>query len=220
MDKQLTYWWFSRLKTDSSGIGWHGPSPVAADVGLSWCAIDNPEPDKVIRSLEVQAPETAEGIYTLAGLTLADRPHYVAPSPVSYGGPDNWAAATAMAALVEGLAGVKDGAGSEAFRHPVISPRWAATKTSHVAATIRYEASQGYVAYDFNLTNPHTITLRVTGSGSVIDCRLLLPPGAVEARSVSAGDAAVTFRTESIGDSHYVVFSVPADATQPLTISF
>ncbi|HEY4302652.1 MAG TPA: hypothetical protein VGM73_17405 [Candidatus Didemnitutus sp.] len=221
MDKQLTYWWFSRLKTESSGIAWHGPSPVAADVGLSWCAIDNPEPDKVIRAITVQAPETAEGIYTLAGLTLADRPHYVAPSPVSYGGPDNWAAATAMAALVEGLAGVKDAPGSEAYRHPVISPRWTATKATHVSATIRYEPSEGYVAYEFSrATGARTIGLMITGGGQAIDCRILLPKDVAQARSVTCDGSATPFQRETIGESSYVDFALADGGPHMVTIAY
>ena len=89
MEKHLTYWWFSSLQTETSGIAWHGPSPVADDVGLSWCAIDNPHPEKTIRALRFQSPDD-DGIYTLVGLTLADRAHYVAPKPESFGGPDDW----------------------------------------------------------------------------------------------------------------------------------
>ena len=51
MDKQLTYWWFSELKTDYSGIAWYGKNDVSEGVGVSWCAIDNPHPEKKIKSL-------------------------------------------------------------------------------------------------------------------------------------------------------------------------
>jgi hypothetical protein len=208
MDKHLTYWWFSRLKTDSSGIAWHGPSPVADDVGLSWCAIDNPEPEKAIASVRVQAPDD-DGIYTLAGLTLADRVHYVAPNPDSFGGPDNWAAATAMAALIEGLAGVKDGPASQAFSHPLVSPRWSLTSAGAVRATVRYAASNGYVAYVYaNEAGSHEIRLTVTGSGTSIDCHVLLPEKIDSVKSVEAGGSPVAYRENTVGGSHYADFTL------------
>ena len=106
MDKQLTYWWFSALKTDYSGIAWYGSNAASKGIGMSWCAIDNPHPEKVISKIILHAAED-ETIYTVLGISLSNQPHYVPVNPVSYGGPDNWAAATAMAAMVEGLAGVK-----------------------------------------------------------------------------------------------------------------
>jgi len=48
-----------------------------------------------------------KGDYAVIGVTLADRPHYVPPKGESFGGPDNWAAATGWP-LVEGLAGVRN----------------------------------------------------------------------------------------------------------------
>jgi hypothetical protein len=36
-------------------------------------------------------------------ITLSDQKHYVAANPVSFGGPDDWAAATNMDAMVEDL---------------------------------------------------------------------------------------------------------------------
>ena len=112
--KQLTYWWFSELKTDYSGIAWYGKNKVSEGIGLSWCAINNPEPQKQITSLVIEAP-AGNGIYTIFAISVSDRRHQLPVNPVSYGGPDNWAAATAMAAMVEGLAGVKNTEGTRAY---------------------------------------------------------------------------------------------------------
>jgi len=106
MEKHLTYWWFSNLKTDARR------RLARSQPGRRRCRTvlvrhRQSHPEKTIRSLCFQPPDD-DGIYALVGLTLADRAHYVAPNPVSFGGPDDWAAATAMAALIEGLAGVKD----------------------------------------------------------------------------------------------------------------
>ena len=132
MDKQLTYWWFSELKTDYSGIAWYGKNTVSEGVGLSWCAINNPEPHKKINKLVLQSPE-GDGIYTVFAITLSDKEHYVPVNPTSFGGPDDWAAATAMDAMVEGLAGVKDAPKTGTYSHPVIAPRWITTASDTVA---------------------------------------------------------------------------------------
>jgi hypothetical protein len=216
MDQQLTYWWFPELKAERSGVAWHGPSPVSADVGLSWAAIDNPHPEKVIRAVRVQAPED-DGIYTLAGLTLSDRPHYVPVNPVSFGGPDNWAAATAMAALIEGMAGVKDAPLSQAFSHPVVAPRWDLGEARTIRATVRYAASAGYVAYRF-VCRPQAreINLTVTGGGEAVDCHLPLPAGASKSMSLEVDGAAVVPRASTVGPSPYVDLTL--DNAHPHTI--
>ena len=220
MEKHLTYWWFSQLKTDTSGIAWHGPSPVADDVGLSWCAIDNPHPEKPVRALRFQCPDD-DGIYTLVGLTLADRPHYVAPNPVSFGGPDDWAAATAMAALIEGLAGVKDSPQSQAFTRPQLAPRWDLTAAISVKSVVRYAASQGYVAYSY-VHDPaaREIQLTVTGSGDAIDCHLLLPTAPAAVLSVEIDGKPVAHQLSTSGSSHYVDFTLATAKPQSLRIHY
>ncbi|HEY4988538.1 MAG TPA: hypothetical protein VII09_01970, partial [Opitutaceae bacterium] len=204
MGKHLTYWWFPELKTDVSGIAWHGPSPVADDVGLSWCAIDNPSPEKKIQSVRLRAPDD-DGIYTVLGMTLADRVHYIAPNPVSYGGPDDWAAATAMAAMVEGLAGVTDGPLTQAFSHPVIAPRWDLTEDRTILATVRYPASDGYVAYRFvNNSRAREITATVTGNATSMAGHFLVPTGAESVRSVVVDGAAAGYSLGHVAKSTYV----------------
>jgi hypothetical protein len=220
MDKHLTYWWFSRLKTESSGIAWHGPSPVAADVALSWCALDNPYPDRLISSLRFQAPDD-DGIYTLAGLTLADRAHYLPPNPVSFGGPDNWAAATAMAAMIEGLAGVKDSPLSEAYSRPRLSPRWDLTTAARVKTTVRYAASKGYVAYTYEHHRAdREIALTVTGSGEGMECHILLPGPEASATSVETEGRAMPCRLNSVGSARYVDFTLASAGPQTLRIRY
>jgi hypothetical protein len=220
MEKHLTYWWFSQLKTESSGIAWEGPNPVAAQVGLSWCAVDNPEPTRTIRSLRFDAPQD-NGIYVLAGLTLADRRHYVAPSSTSFGGPDNWAAATAMAALIEGLAGVTDTPLTQGYSHPLLSPRWNLTPAAAVKTVVRYAASQGYVAYTYaHDPAARELRLTVTGSGEQIDCHLLLPAAPSATLSVQANASVIPQRTYTIGSSHYVDFTLSNHGPQNLLIHY
>lgn len=220
MGKHLTYWWFPELKTDFSGIAWHGPSPVADDVGLSWCAIDNPSPEKVIESIRLRAPD-GDGIYAVLGVTLADRAHYVPPNPVSFGGPDDWAAATAMAAMIEGLSGVKDGPLSQTFSHPVLAPRWDLGEARTILATVRYPASRGYVAYRF-ANNPGTseITVTVTGNATSMDGHFLLPPQADSVSSVELDGATVGYRLGHVGTSTYVDLELPTSGVRSVHIIY
>jgi hypothetical protein len=220
MEKHLTYWWFSKLKTDRSAVAWEGPNPVSAQVGISWCAIDNPEPEKTIRAIRVDAPQD-DGIYALAGLTLADRAHYVAPSPVSFGGPDNWSAATAMAALIEGLAGVQDSPHSQAFTHPRLSPRWDLAPDKTIKAVVRYAPSQGYVAYTYTARpERREIEITVTAGGAAVDCHILLPgvPGA--GASVRVDGEPVPARFTTSGASHYADFTLSGRSPRSVVVRY
>ncbi|MGH3421180.1 MAG: hypothetical protein ACRDOD_16530, partial [Streptosporangiaceae bacterium] len=217
MDRQLTYWWFPELSTDSSGVAWHGPNKVSADVGVSWCAIDNPHPERPIAALHFQAPED-NGIYTVLGLTLADRAHYIPPDPVSFGGPDDWAAATAMAAMIEGLAGVKDGPLSQAFTHPVLAPRWDMSESRSIAATVRYPASTGYVAYRYvNHADTRELAVTVTGNARSMDCHFPLPASVSAVKALAVDGVNAPYRLTAVGTSTYVDFAL--DTSRPRTVS-
>ncbi len=206
--KQLTYWWFSELKTDYSGIAWYGKNKVSEGIGLSWCVINNPEPQKEITSLVMEAP-AGNGIYTVFAISVSDRKYELPVSPVSYGGPDNWAAATAMAAMVEGLAGVKNSAGTRAYSNPTISPRWSSTKSDTSNVSIRYAASGGYVAYRFiQIRNKNEIELLATGNGKKIHCEVLLPGKTAKIKSVSINATSVPYSIRKIEQSAYVVFDM------------
>ncbi|MCY7350368.1 MAG: hypothetical protein LH606_06845 [Cytophagaceae bacterium] len=218
--KHLTYWWFPALKTDHSGVAWRGKNPVTEGVGLSWCALNNPEPRKKLSKLVFTAPEN-EGIYTLLGLTLATKPHYVPVKAPSYGGPDNWAAATAMAALVEGLAGIKDAPTSQAYARPVLAPRWGETRSDTVAVTICYPASGGYVAYRYTHDRARKqLHLTTTGSGKTLRYHLLLPEKATAVRSVRVDGKPVTFATSTVEKSVYADFEVASGAPQRVVLAY
>ncbi len=202
----VTNWWFSTLDNERAGVAWSGPNPRSAKVGVCWAVIDNPNPKKRIRSLIVHAPLEG-GIYALLGVTLADRAFFIPPKGESYGGPDNWAAATGMAAVIEGVAGVKnDGL---AFSDVTLSPRWASAAVDSANAEVCFPASGGYVAYRYrHHPELREIDLQVTGSGDSIRGHLLLPTLATSVKSVSVDGHAVTFDTPRIGASRYVDFAL------------
>lgn len=219
MDKQLTYWWFSELKTDYSGIAWYGKNSVAEGVGLSWCAIDNPQPEKKISNIVLLSGED-NCIYTVFAITLANRKHHVPVKPTSFGGPDDWAASTAMAAMVEGLAGVKDAEGSEAYTEPAVAPRWITTQSDTVNVTVRYAASEGYVSYRY-LHDEKNSNLKVTATtgGSKILFHILLPENTTPV-FVTTQNKNVPFKQSVIEQSHYADFTAYVKGVQTFEIKY
>lgn len=217
MDKQLTYWWFPQLKTDYSGIAWYGKNDVSEGVGVSWCAINSPEPGKKINKIILQSSEGDE-IYTVLAITLANRPHYVPVKPTSFGGPDDWAAATAMAAMVEGLAGVRDK--GEAYKLPLIAPRWITTNVDSINVTVRYAASQGYASYQYKHDrNNKAIFITSTGSGDKIFFHVLLPMNA-KPKSVLCNNKTIAFVPVTIEQSSYADFEVGLNKVNSIEIKY
>ena len=220
-EKHLTYWWFSQLKTDYSGIAWYGKNQVSEGVGLSWCALDNPNPEKKISKIILHAPE-GNGIYTVFGITFANQTHYLPAKGPSFGGPDNWAAATAMAALIEGLAGVNNAPQTEAFDKPLIAPRWVEGKSDTVEVQIVSPAAGTYVAYQFlHQRSKQQIQMLATGSGRAIQYHVLLPEKIGTVKSVLLnGMKSIPFKISSIEQSVYVDFEVPNIQSQLITIRY
>jgi hypothetical protein len=215
MEKHLTYWWFSQLETERSGIAWYGSNAVSKGIGLSWCAIDNPHPEKTIAKIILQAAHD-ETIYTVFALSLSDQKHHIPVKGPSFGGPDNWAAATAMAAFVEGLVGVKDAPLSQAFTSPVVAPRWVETATKNIKATVRYAPSNGYVAYAYQHDrDTRTIQLHVTAGGQRIHGHVLMPAG-LKPKSATVNGMAIPVTAKQIEASWYADFVL--DGVQPRVV--
>lgn len=205
--KHVTGWWFPELNGKLAGVAWRGPNGVSNDVGVCWAGISNPFPEKEIREITFRCSDD-KGIWAIIAVSLADRMKYIPPPPESYGGPDNWAAALGMAALVEGLAGITDQ--GTAFSHPRIAPRWISAHTDTALVTVRYAASNGYVAYTFHHNaEKRTIRLTVTGSGEEAFVHVLLPSDAETVRRITAFDQNVPFKISLVGKSKYADFSLP-----------
>jgi hypothetical protein len=216
--QDITNWWFSDLENDHAGVAWSGPNPVSAKVGVCRAAVINPNPSKIIAKLIFHAPLEG-GIYALLGITLADRVPYVKPKVESFGGPDNWAAANAMAALVEGLAGVKDN--GLAYSHVALSPRWTSSGIDSVNVTIHYPASNSYVAYQYqHFPQKKEIHVFLTGSGDDIKVHLLLPEGTTSVVSVTSGSKIVQYGMSKIEKSQYVDFKLDIPKAQNITINY
>jgi hypothetical protein len=204
--KEITNWWFSSLENESAGVAWYGPNLRSTKVGVCWAAINNPYPERKISKLVFEAPLEG-GIYALIGVTLSDRKHYVKLKGESFGGPDNWAAANGMAALVEGLAGVKNE--GLAFDKVKLSPRWTSAGVDSVNVTIRFAASNGYVAYKYvHNAAKKEINIKITGSGKEVNNHLLLPPDCKGLSSILVDGQPVRYSLSNIENSSYVDFNL------------
>ncbi len=216
-EKHLSNWWFPKLKNDFTDVAWHGPNAQSASVGTYWTAIKNPEPGKKIISIEITAAKN-ESIYNVFGITLADQFHYVRPKPESFGGPDNWAAATGMSALVEGLAGVTDD--KTIFEFPVVAPRWISSNTDSVNVTIKYAASEGYVSYQYyHDKRKRQIRTIATGSGDKMSFHVLLPEG-LKPLKAYIDNKQVPFQTTKIERSTYADLSVGLPGVHNIVIEY
>jgi hypothetical protein len=219
MNRRDAYmYWFPDFRTERSGVAWQGPSKISTSVGLGWAAFDNPHPDRRVRSLVFHGPPD-DGIYAVAAATLADRPHYVPPNPVSYGGPDRWASGTAMAALLEGLAGVGDG--DAVFRRAEVAPRWTAAGTDSAEVTVRYGASSGYVAYRYRHDPAaRVVALALTGSGERARVRVLLPEGVPGVRRVEVDGRPAPHAVAAVEQSRYVEAELPLGGVRLVRVHY
>jgi len=200
---QVTGWWFPHIRPANAGIAWRGPNPCSNDVGLGWAAVENPHPDRTIASVRLRASEE-QAKYAVVALTLADRMPWHEPSPLSFGGPDNWAGGCCTLALIEGLAGIADNA--TAYSDITVSPRWVAAGVHAVKATARYGACDGYVSYVYRHDRAkRTVAVALTGSGVSRTVRVLLPPGAKDIRSATVNGAAADVVVERVERSKYAV---------------
>jgi hypothetical protein len=216
--KEITNWWFSDLENDYAGVAWYGPNLRSTKVGVCWAAIDNPFPYKKISKLIFDAPFEG-GIYAVLGVTLSNQKHYVRPKGESFGGPDNWAAANGMAALVEGLAGVKNE--GLAFDKVKFSPRWTSASVDSVNVTVQLSASKAYVAYHYlNSTLKKEIEIIITGSGNEINNHILLPQNCVGVKSVFVDGQPVNFTLSKIENSSYTDFNVALPMVHLLKINY
>lgn len=216
--KEVTNWWFSDLENDHAGVAWYGPNPRSTKVGICWTAIDNPFPKKKIEKLVFDAPLEG-GIYAVAAITLSNQKHYVKPKGESFGGPDNWAAANGMAALVEGLAGVKNE--GLAFDKVNLAPRWSSAGVDSVNVTIRFAASKGYVAYQYRHSpEKKVIRINVTGSGNEIQNHILLPPNSTGIESVSVDNQLMDYKLNRIEKSLYADFKISIPEVHRITVIY
>ncbi len=99
---------------------------------------------------------------------------------------DGWGASAMLAALMEGAAGIFDA--GMTYSAVKLTPRWALDGVTDATIVARYPASQGYVAYTWQMT-AQSIALDVTGSGDVLVVNMPLPDTVTSATVVVDGQA-------------------------------
>jgi hypothetical protein len=143
---------------------------------------------------------------------------YTPSGEPSHGIPDNWAQAAVMSAMMEGLCGLRDGA--TCYREAMVQPRWVAAGIRDAAATARYGASDGYVAYAFRHdAATRRIEIDATGSGERLDFHVLLPEG-TRATGAEFDGAAVEFENAEVETSSYVDLRLPGVCCGTLAIAY
>jgi len=202
---KISNWWYptapqDRKQTPSMRVAWRGKNRMSRNVGVCLYGMNNPQPEKKIRSILFSSAGD-QNKWMVLGVTVSDHPVYFSPDKISAGIPDNWGAAAVVYALVEGLAGVKDR--GVAFNRALIAPRWEAAGETEASVSIVYPSSGGYVAYGY-LRKGDRITLNYTGSSGLTDVELLLPKGQ-KVLSVNLNGVPVPHETRLAESSNYLV---------------
>jgi hypothetical protein len=167
--------------------------------------INNPEPERVIEKIEFVGAKQSQKWQVLA-VTLSDYKVFFPPSKISYGIPDNWGSAAVVYALVEGLVGVKDT--GVAFNKALLAPRWEAAGVNEVTATVKYEASGGYLSYQYKIsTDKKSLDLLFTGTAYETTIEILLPTGK-DVISVFLNSNKIALQKKQIEQSNYIVLHV------------
>ncbi len=196
-------------------VAWRGGNEVFHNVGVFVYGLNNPHPEKVIKSIDFEGVKNNTKWFVL-GITLSDAPVFFDPGAISYGIPDNWGAAAVVYALVEGLAGVKDD--GVAFDRALLSPRWSASEVSEVNATIKYEASGGYLSYSYKHdAERQELDLQFTGTADETKAEVLLPK-ALQVYSVTLDGEKVNHTLKQVGESAYVCLDVDGPEVHHLKI--
>ncbi len=173
-------WWYpedpaSEGRMPNCKVGWRGKNARSGNVGVYLYGMTNPSPDKTIERIDFQISKT-EAKWMILGVTLCDQSVWFQRPPESYGIPDNWGAAAVVYALIEGLAGVKDS--GVKFDKAVLAPRWEAAEVKEVTATVKYEASGGYISYRYHFDqDTDQVRLLFTGTSAETRVEILLPEG-------------------------------------------
>ncbi len=220
---KIANWWMPteperpRLRMPKLKLAWSGRNNTGADVGIYEYGMNNPHPEKTIKSIELKAAENNAKWFML-GITLCDAPVFFDPGMVSSGIPDVWGAGAVVYALFEGLAGVKDE--GVAFNKALLAPRWSAAEVNGVNATIKYEASGGYVCYDYKYdTEKQELDLQFTGTAEETKTEILIPAN-LDVTSLTLNGKKVNYTMKQVGKSEYVCLDADGPAVHHLKIYF
>jgi len=195
---------YGSLKEERMQVAWRGKCSLIDNVGVWITSFVPHHSEATIASLELESLESGAKWFII-GITLSNMPPFLPPwNDISTGMPNNWGAGCVTAALLEGLAGIVDtGAG---FRSISVSPRWFAADVSDAQVSVRYPASQGYVAYHYRHQGD-SITLDCTSCADKATLRLPLPSGRHLLRVLLNGEPHEQ-RLETIEATQYAIAEV------------
>ncbi|MDX2189988.1 MAG: hypothetical protein SFY32_09005 [Bacteroidota bacterium] len=202
LDGKIDNWWYPTDRPNWK-VAFSVPNGKSLRVGMGIYGLRNPNPEKEIASLEFELLKDNKEKWFIGGITLSDQDPYFAAGDVSFGIPDRWGAAAVGYGLIEGLAGVKDL--DVTFSKSLLAPRWEAANEKEANATIKYEASGGYLSYIYKNTGT-AIEIEYTGSGADTNLEILLPTGK-KADSFMMNGKPVQFITKRVEQSDYAVYS-------------
>ncbi|MEM6989822.1 MAG: hypothetical protein AAF721_04980 [Myxococcota bacterium] len=192
---------------------WRSDNAQFASVWVA--AIDNPQPSKPLKRIELEA--SAQGAaWRIMAVATAPGPAALDHGPVSYGVPVGWGAGSLTKALIEGLAGVQDhGAG---LRNVTLTPRWAAAEESEVSVTARYPDGRGFVSYRYLWERGAArLSLTFTGGGEQFGIRVMLPPD-FEVSTAEVDGVGTTYSLDTVGPSKYLVLDVQGRGAHRLVL--
>ena len=117
------------------------------------------------------------------------------------GGPSGWGAASILAAIDEGLAGIEDL--GVCYNEMAFSPRWAVTGLEWARYITGYECSKTLVESVYH-REPDRLTCWLAAPAREVRCHILLPDDRPDCAGVRLNGTAVDFRISRIRDSSYV----------------
>ena len=216
-------WWFPSARDPIHGIphlkvAWSGTNPVCNCVGVYAYGLDNPHPEKVIKSIRFNVPPgDAQCRWMILAATVSDAPVYFEPC-IESGIPAQWGAGDMYYGLVEGLVGIQNQ--GVAFDKVRLVPRWEAAGKDEVHATFRYASSDGYVSYHYKRTEGQDrveYSLTFTDSANETLVELLLPEDA-DIYSVKLNGQKQSVQSRTIESSRYAMIRVRGVAVHTILL--
>lgn len=220
--ENIAGWWYPVDGPYNDGkrpyyVAWKGKNEKSLSVGVYIFGLDNPSPEKPIKSIEFQSAGT-EALWMVLGVTLSDYPVFFMPEKISYGAPDNWGAAAVVYALLEGLAGIKDE--GVAFDKARLALRWSAAGVDEVKATVKYPASGGYLSYAYKLDRTNNeLQVDFTGTAGDIEVELLVDDDQT-VTDVYLNNQPVKFEIKVVEQSKYLCLATDRVAANEVRLKF
>ena|GEM_PF-1017467 len=208
--------WWAEGDAGEWRVAWRGKNPHVSVIATGVWGWDNNQPDKEISSITIRA--SGLGRVQLLGIAFSTGPVQYDHGEVENDQSVGWAAGVSYKAAVEGLAGVVDR--DRLFEHVAISPRWLAAGETHASVVVRYAASRGYVAYNWeHRPAERTESLSFTGSGRRFDFHILVPTGQ-KPREVTLNGKKLRYRTEVVEGSTYADFSLEGLTSGAIEVAY